>query len=185
MSKHFFKRLLPAFTTVKAHPKLQFFGELLHDPNLWHLNRRSLAGGMAVGLFVAFIPAPMQMAIAAAVAIYFRVNLPLSVSLVWISNPVTMPALLYIAYKIGALLLNIPVDPSLTFHLSSDWFFGTLARVWQPFLLGNLVLATLSSLSGYLIVSLMWRLQVGRLWQERREKRLLARQKCKLGNLQQ
>ncbi|OQW93640.1 MAG: ATP-binding protein [Beggiatoa sp. IS2] len=184
MSKQFFKRLLPSFTMVKAHPKLQFFGELLHDPNLWHLNRRSLAGGMAVGLFVAFIPVPMQMIIAAAVAIYFRVNLPLSVSLVWLSNPITMPPLFYITYKIGTLLLNIPVDPSLAFSLSSDWFLSTLSRIWQPFLLGSLIVATFCSLTGYLIVSLMWRLQVGRLWRERREKRLLARQRCKLGNLQ-
>ncbi len=183
MSKQFFKRLLPSFTMIKTHPKLQFFGDLLHDPNLWHLNRRSLAGAMAVGLFVAFIPIPMQMILAAAVAIYFRVNLPLSVSTVWLTNPITMPPLFYICYKTGTSMLNVPADPSLVFDLSTDWFLGTLSRVWQPFLLGCLVMATLSSLTGYLVVSLMWRLQVSRLWRERREKRLLARQKCKLGKL--
>jgi hypothetical protein len=185
MSKQFFKRLLPDFTAVKGHPKLQFFGKLLQDPNLWYLNRRSLAGGAAVGLFMAFIPIPMQMVVAAATAIYFRVNLPLSVSLVWITNPVTMPPLFYIAYRIGASVLDIPADPSFSFTLSSDWFLNALDRIWEPFLLGCLIMATLSALTGYLIVSLMWRLQVGRLWQERREKRSLARQKCKLGNLQQ
>ena len=48
------------------------------------------SGGMpmAVGLFVALMPIPLQMAVAAAIAILVRSNLPISVSLVWLTNPV-------------------------------------------------------------------------------------------------
>ncbi len=169
--KKFFKRSLPHPIHIKSHPTLQFFGELLHDPNLWHLNRRSLAGGMAVGLFIAFVPVPIQMLLAAALAIWFHVNLPLSVSLVWVTNPITIPPVLYFAYKLGTILLNIPRQ-EIEFTLSQEWFFQTLGYSWQPLLLGCFVLGTLSALTGYLLVNLLWRLQVTRLWQTRREERL-------------
>lgn len=170
MTKEFFKKKLP-LAKIKAHPKLQCFGKLLHDPNLWHFNRRSLSGGMAVGLFCAFVPIPMQMLLAAGIAILFRVNLPLSVSLVWLTNPVTMPPVFYFAYKLGAFLLGIKPRP-IAFDLTAEWFFNTLGNIWQPFLLGCFILGTISALLGYLSIQLMWRLQVGRLWQHRREQRL-------------
>jgi len=169
--KKFFKRSLPHVSHVKSHPKLQFFGELLHEPNLWHLNRRSLTGGMAVGLFIAFVPFPMQMLLAAALAIAFRVNLPLSVSLVWVTNPITIPPAFYFAYKLGSILLGLSIQP-VDFALSSEWLFNSLGNLWQPLLLGCFVLASFSALSGYLLINLLWRLQVSRLWQDRRKKRL-------------
>lgn len=182
--KKFFKRSLPPVSQFKSHPKLQFLGERLHDPNLWHLNRRSLAGGAAVGLFITFLPIPLQMLLAAAVAIFFRVNLPLSVSLVWITNPITIPPLFYFAYKLGTFLLGMPVQP-LKWSLSQDGLFNTLGTFWQPLLAGCLMLGVISALSGYLVVNLLWRLQVSRLWRDRRERRLkklLKAQKQKLGS---
>ncbi|MBA1330154.1 ATP-binding protein, partial [Candidatus Endoriftia persephone str. Guaymas] len=91
MPKHLIKRLTPDHEMIRNHRHLQCFGKLLHDANLWHLNRRSAAGAFAVGLFMAFIPVPFQMILAAGAAILFRVNLPLSVALVWVTNPITIP----------------------------------------------------------------------------------------------
>ncbi len=188
--KNFFKRSLPPVSQIKSHPKLQFLGTLLHEPNLWHLNRRSLAGGMAVGLFIAFVPSPMQMLLAATVAIYFRVNLPLSVSLVWITNPLTMLPIYYFGYKLGTVLLGQPALET-EFSLSQDGLFQMLWHSWQPLLLGCFVLSSLSALTGYLLVNLLWRLQVGRLWRERRENRIKLKKKLlavrklgPLGNMQ-
>jgi len=169
--KKFFKHRLPSVTKIKSHPNLQFFGTLLHDPNLWHLNRRSLAGGTAVGLFLAFLPLPMQMLSAAALAILFRVNLPISVSLVWVTNPVTIPPAFYFAYQVGASVLNRPLK-IVEINTSQEWLFQTLGHVWEPLLLGCLIVGTLSALIGYLTISLLWRVQVGRLWHTRRKSRL-------------
>ena len=169
--KKFFKHSLPRPAKIKSHPKLQFFGKLLHEPNLWHLNRRSLSGGMAVGLFIAFIPLPMQMLLAVAAAIWLRVNLPLSVSLVWITNPVTMPPLFYFAYKLGAVLLGIPTMET-EFSFSPEWLLYTLGNLLQPLLLGCLVLGTISAAIGYLAVNFLWRLQVIKLWKDRRKRKL-------------
>ena len=69
MAKHLIKRLIPDHEIVRGHKHLQIFGRLLHDPNLWHLNRRSAAGAFAVGLFMAFAPVPFQMLLAAGAAI--------------------------------------------------------------------------------------------------------------------
>lgn len=169
--KKFFKSSLPDVSKIKSHPRLQFFGTLIHAPNLWHFNRRALAGATAVALFIAFVPLPVQMLLAAALAIYFQVNLPLSVSLVWISNPVTIPPLFYFAYKLGTVLLGMPSVP-MEFNLSLEWLLNILDHSWQPMLLGCLLMGSLSALAGYWLVNLLWRLQVSRSWRERREKRL-------------
>ncbi|MDM8569836.1 DUF2062 domain-containing protein [Thiotrichales bacterium HSG1] len=169
--KQFFKNSLPLPSKIKSHPKLKFFGNLLHEPNLWHLNRRSLSGGMAVGLFVAFIPLPIQMLLAVAAAVWLKVNLPLSVSLVWITNPVTMPPLFYFAYQLGALILGIPIIET-EFSFSPEWLLYTLGNLLQPLLLGCLVLGIVSAAIGYLAVNFLWRLQVIKLRKERRNRKL-------------
>jgi uncharacterized protein (DUF2062 family) len=86
---------------------ITFLGTLLHDPNLWHLNRHSVARAMAVGLFAAFIPIPLQMLVAAILAITVRGNMPIAISLVWLTNPITMPVFIC-TYMTGAWLMNVP-----------------------------------------------------------------------------
>ncbi|MCE9969096.1 DUF2062 domain-containing protein, partial [Aeromonas salmonicida] len=89
MPKRIIKRWMPDQKTLKENKRLQLFGNLLLDNNLWHLNRRSAAGAFGVGLFMAWIPVPCQMLLAAGGAIACRVNLPLAVALVWLTNPIT------------------------------------------------------------------------------------------------
>lgn len=170
--KKFFKRSLPHISQMRSHPQLQFFGTLLHDPNLWHLNRRSLAGGMAVGLFIAFMPVPIQMLLAATLAIWFRVNLPLSITMVWVTNPITIPPLFYFAFQLGTILLGIPSGTETEFHFSQQWLLYILEHFLWPLSLGCFVLGTFSALTGYWLINFLWRLQVTRLWRKRREKRI-------------
>lgn len=166
MPKRLIKKFFPDPETIKEHKHLKVFGSLLYDPNLWHLNRRSFAGALAVGLFVAFIPLPTQMIIAAALAILFRVNLAISVATVWITNPITMPPMFYAAYWVGSWILNIPPDPG-AFEFSLDALMDNLGASWKPFLLGCFVLGTLSSILGYIIARAFWRLTVIKKWLKR------------------
>ena len=159
MAKKFFKRIMPDHDTIRHHKHLQIFGDLLHDPNLWHLNRKSVSGAFAVGLFMAFVPVPFQMVLAAAAAIPFRVNLPLSVGLVWVSNPITMPPLFYGAYKLGVWMLNWPETPFI-FEPTIEWLTTGLLHIWEPFLLGCFVLGSASAVLGFVFVRLLWRWQV-------------------------
>jgi uncharacterized protein (DUF2062 family) len=161
MPKKFIKRYMPDHRTVREHKHLQFLGKFLHEPNLWHLNRRSASGAMAVGLFCAFIPMPFQMVPAAALAILFRVNLPISIALVWITNPVTMPPITYFCYKVGAWVLGTPPQVW-TFEPSLAWVQQSMGTLLQPFLLGSFLVASAASVTGYLLVRGLWRLSVVR-----------------------
>ena len=48
MPRKFFKRYTPSVDKVREYKVLGVFGEALFHPALWHLNRRSAAGGVAV-----------------------------------------------------------------------------------------------------------------------------------------
>jgi len=171
MPKKIIKRWMPRHETVRDHPHLnKLFGTLLHDPNLLHLNRRSVSGAFFVGLFWAFVPVPMQMIFSAAAAIYFRVNLPISVGLVWITNPLTIPPIFFFCYKIGAMILDRPVVKH-TFELSWEWLGGELAHIWQPLLLGSLLVAVASALIGGFGIRLLWRINIVRQWEARKRRR--------------
>ena len=170
MPKKFLKKWMPDHEKVRKHPHLnKIFGKLLHDPNLLHLNRRSVSGAFFVGLFMAFVPLPTQMIFAAGVAIWLRVNLPLSVGLVWITNPVTIPPMFYFAYKVGAWTLHQPVS-NLEFELTWTWLSAELADKWEPFLLGCLICAVVSGLVGYGLIRLIWRLHIVRQWSTRKKR---------------
>lgn len=175
MPKRIIKRYIPDHRKIREHKHLRFFGALLHDPNLWHFNRRSVSGAMSVGLFAAFMPIPFQMVLAVALAIPFRVNIPISVGLVWLTNPVTMPPVFYAAYKIGAWILGEPMRPPVSFEISIDWMMQELMLIWQPFLLGSFILATASAVLGNVAVRLLWRLHVIRYIKRKRLKRQRAR----------
>ncbi|WP_017905782.1 DUF2062 domain-containing protein [Pseudomonas asplenii] len=170
MPRRLFKRYMPDPRSIREHKHLRFFGRLLHDPNLWHLNRHSVSRAMAVGLFAALMPIPLQMLLAAALAISLRGNLPIAVSLVWLTNPLTMPPIFYCTYKLGTWVMNVP-PRSLPDELTWAWISEQLSTLWQPFLLGSVLLGLLMAALGYCLTMGYWRWWVARQWQQRREQR--------------
>lgn len=178
MAKELIKKLLDKFVPdqefIKQHKSLQFLGEKLHQPGLWHFNRHSVSLAFAIGLFCAWIPTPTQMAISAAAAIFFGANLPLSVILVWMTNPLTMPPLFYFAYRVGLLFMNRP-EAGEEFQFTLSGLFSGLGGIWEPFLLGCLILGITSSTAGYFGVQYFWRQHVLNKWAERKESRLKAK----------
>ena len=155
MPRKFLKRFMPDPHEIKNNKVLSIFGSLLHDPNLWHMNRRSIAGAFMVGLFFAWWPVPFQMALAAGGAILLRTNLPMSVAVVWITNPLTMPPMFYFAYVVGTWIIDVPEVP-FVMELSIDWLMSELSVIWKPFLTGCLVLAVISSAAGYFVMNYVW-----------------------------
>ena len=138
------KRWLPEPDHIKEDRRFKILGELLHDPNIWHINRNSVSGAVAIGFACAWMPVPGQMLIAALMAIYFRKNLPLAAFSTWVTNPLTMGPAFYFAYWLGAQFLDTPAG-GLEVKLSLDWVFTELGARWRPFFLGCLIMAEFKS----------------------------------------
>jgi uncharacterized protein (DUF2062 family) len=171
MPREFFRKYMPNAHDIKHNKALRVFGTLLHEPNLWHLNRRSVSSAFAVGLFFAWWPVPMQMVLAAGGAIFFRANLPISCGLVWVTNPVTMPPMFYFAYLVGVRIIGAP-ERVFQFEASTSWLMSELHVIWKPFLTGCLTVAVVSAVLGYVTIELVWRYSI----RKRQNKRRLRRQ---------
>jgi len=167
------RRWTPTPEQVRDHPHLRRVAHLLHDAALWSLNRRTVSGAVGLGLFIAFVPVPLQMLVAAAVAITTRVNLPIAVAMVLVTNPLTVPPLYLAAYELGASLLERP-GPGFDTVPSLTWFLEAIGQVWQPLLLGLLVMGAVVGVIGYSAVRLLWRIHVMKNWGRRRARRLQA-----------
>lgn len=178
MPRRFIKRYMPDPEKVRTHKSLRILGTLLHHHNLWQLNRHSVARAVAVGLFCAFVPIPMQMLLAACIAIVVRSNLPISVGLVWLTNPVTMPPVFYATYKFGAWLMQVRPQP-MPDKLTLEWVGQLISTQWQPFLLGALLTGVIAAFLGYTLTMVYWRWWVRRSWKKRMERRRKIAEKKK------
>jgi uncharacterized protein len=170
MAKKFIRRYLPDADTIRAHRHLRVFVRWFQHPSLWHINRRGVAVGLAVGLFWAFMPMPLQMVPATGFALVLRGNVPAAIAGAWTTNPFTMAPAIFVCYEVGAWLLGVPVH-DLNFEMSWDWVESELLRVWQPYLLGSLVVGVVASAMGYFGIHLLWRWQVVRAWEQRSKRR--------------
>jgi len=121
---------------------------------------------MFIGLFTAFVPVPTQMILAAFIAILVRANLPISVLLVWVSNPITIAPLFYFAYKVG-LVVTGTESTQFVFELSWQWLTTGLAQVWLPFLVGCLVCGLFFGLLASTVTRYLWRWYVIHRWRKR------------------
>lgn len=180
MPRKFLRKYLPDADTVRSSRLVAPFAAWLHHPNLWHLNRRSVPGAVAIGLFCGLIPGPLQMLTALALAIPLRKNLPVALLTTLYTNPFTIVPLYLLAYAYGQLLLGgaqgaAPVEPFLW-----DWadFTGSLRGLsaWmlalgKPLALGLVALALTLAAVGYFAVDFAWRAYVVTAWRARARRR--------------
>lgn len=171
MPRKFIKRYLPSRKSFHEASQLRPFHRFFGNPCLWHLNKRTVSGAVAIGLFSAYLPMPLEMLFAAMLAIIFKVNLPISVSLVWVSNPITWIPLYGAGYLLGAKILGIEVPDE---ALTMGWLLSQVVPLW----LGSLILGSLLSLTGYLATRALWRLHILRSWEKRRMDRCGGKDKC-------
>jgi uncharacterized protein (DUF2062 family) len=170
MPRSFIRKYLPSPSDLRANPTLRPLGRRLQNPEIWHLHRRSVAGAMFTGLFCAFLPVPGQMLIAGGIAVVARCNLPLSVALVWITNPITIPPIFFFTYKLGAWLLDWEIIVH-EFVPTFAWLAQQVGQIWQPLLLGSLLCGWVAGVTGFVLTRVVWRLHVIGRWRARRGRR--------------
>jgi len=174
-----FRRFLPHHETVKSQRWLKPFGSWLQHPDLWHLHRRPVAGGVAIGLFCGLIPGPLQMISAALLAVLFRANLPVALITTLYTNPFTIVPLYAVAYELGAWVSGVRSGAAVE-HLafpemhSHSWpgeLWAWMQMLGKPFLIGLPLLASSLAIIGYFVVRVAWYLSVVWKWRARRRRR--------------
>lgn len=169
MPRRIIKKYMPDPKQLQQQKSLRFLGKLLDDPGLLHLTRKSVANAFMVGLFCAFIPMPFQMVLAAALAMLLHCNLPISVGLVWVSNPVTMPVLFYGTYSVGAWMMGLTPQP-MPSELTLEWLGQLLNDAWKPLYLGSITVGIMIALLSNLCIRLLWRWHVSKSWKKRQKR---------------
>lgn len=137
----------------------------VRKPALWCFECDCVARGVAVGLFVAFLPVPFQMLIAVLFAMISRANLPIAVALTWVSNPLTFGPLTYLTYFVGTLITGEKVTTVSIEDLR--WNFENFSTLWSTFVtwlsqfgkvffIGLPFVALGSAIIGYLAIIICW-----------------------------
>ena len=183
------KAWLPTPETLRTNRWLRWMGPTLQHPRLWHFSRKGIAMGLALGIFFGLLIPVAQMPLAAAAAVVLRANLPMAVASTLVTNPVTFGPVYYGAYHLGKAILGQPAPSEAQVSAFLDktlkepeselgvWerFLQSLRRlatVGKPLVVGLAILATLSGIVVYFLISAIWTLRVR--WS--RAKRLRARE---------
>lgn len=172
MSRFSLQKLIPSTETLKQSKSLRFLGKFLDNPNLFHMNRRSVSKAFFWGIFIGLLPPiPIHTPAAATAALLSRCNLPLILAVVWVSNPITIPIIMFAFYHLGRLILQLEPAPGIEF--SWAWLHHEFEIIWKPYLVGSLVGASISAAIAYILSNYIWRLKVKRKWRKRQLERNL------------
>ena len=167
MIKNVIKRLFPKLDAVKEEKILKIFGPAVLQPNLWHINKKSVSRGFAIGAFCAFLPIPGQMILAAFLSITFAANIPIAVILTWITNPITFTPIFYFAYKIGKVFF----DSRISYNVDENEMdiLSNIMHIWEPVLVGSIILSIVGSAIAYVIIRVYWRYYIIKIWSKRKK----------------
>ena len=116
-------------------------------------NREMVSKSVLIGVFLAFLPIPLQMLVVIVLMRFLKFNVPVAIALCWISNPLTMPFIFYIEYLVGGFLLNIEIE---TIQISVEWFNNNFQDIFIPLYFGALVVASFVSISFYFLINYLW-----------------------------
>ncbi len=139
----------------KTASKIDALLEKYHLPTgYFGTNRRSMTRGIAIGWFWGSIPMPMQMAGVMAATPFAKFNVPIAIAVVWLSNPITYPALFYGEYLIGNVLLgHESIDGvQLTLH----WFHAHWGQIATSLYVGAFFVATVVNAAVYVLINRLW-----------------------------
>ncbi len=135
------------------------------------INRKSVTRGLLIGLFWGFIPMPMQMLAVLAMTPFVKFNVPVAFSMVWLSNPITMPLMYYMEYKTGLLLLGS--DGLKDIALTLEWFQNHWDDIVLPLYVGTIPYAAGVSFLIYVVANRLWIMSVRRHQKKTRSKKSL------------
>lgn len=143
--------------TSKSEKLKAFIEKSKVPPEFLLPNRKMISRGVFLGMFIAFIPMPMQMAAVLLFMPFFRFNVPIALAMCWITNPFTMPPMYYVEYHFGSFLLGMKTQPV---ELTLEWFSNNLDDIFIPLYFGALIFSIVGSILGYWAVNHFWKSSV-------------------------
>jgi uncharacterized protein len=178
MGKQFVKRFLPDREKIAQIRVLRWLGPTLLNPDLWHVSRRSIAVGLAIGLFFGFMIPVAQIPFAAVVAIFMRANLAIAAASTLVTNPFTFAPIYFVGYQLGdfilgnadAALADTSLEQAQQIASGATEWVGMITGAGAPLFLGLFVLAITSATLAYFGVNLAWRAGVVLRMRKRRQR---------------
>ena len=170
MPRRFFRKFAVKRQEFGEKWFLSPFRHLMHDHRLWSIRRKNVVPAVALGVFVAFMPFPGHPIWATFAALGLRINIPISAITTFISNPLTMGPMYAGAYLFGCWILGLE-PTSFDFEMSFDWVTHTLVNIWQPMLLGCVLIGTTAASVAYVTLDLIWRSSLGTYKDRKRRQR--------------
>ena len=122
-------------------------------------NRQMISRAVFIGIFIAFIPMPMQMLAVVAFMPLFKFNVPIGIAMCWLSNPFTMPPMYYMEYLTGSFILGIKPEPV---EMTLEWFSNNLDNIFIPLYAGTAIYSVIGSFLAYSAVNYFWKSSVER-----------------------
>ena len=159
-----------AFKKKSSGSKLDKFIEKHNLPREYlSINRKSVSRGVLVGLFWGFVPMPMQMLAVMAITPFLRFNVPVAISMVWLSNPFTMPPMYYMEYLTGNFILGR--EGLSDIEISMDWFSENWDNIVIPLYTGAAFYSIVVSSLVYFLINRLWIASVRKEKSEKDKKR--------------
>ncbi|MDH4126161.1 MAG: DUF2062 domain-containing protein [Gammaproteobacteria bacterium] len=146
------------------------FRHLLHDHSLWSIRRRTVVPAVGLGTFIAFLPIPGHILVAVLGSLWLRCNIPVAALTTFIVNPVTIGPVYLFSYLVGAKLLGLAPVP-FNIELSIHWMTTTFLSIWQPLILGCVLVGSIAALTSYVMLDVFWRFSLGEYKTRKRKQR--------------
>ncbi len=145
---------------TSKHEKLKsFIKKYKIPPEYLSTNRRMVSKAVFFGLFIAFIPMPMQMLAVVALMPFVKFNVPIALAMCWFSNPLTMPPMYYMEYLTGSFFLGTEIAPV---EMNLTWFSENIDAIFVPLYTGALFYSVVGSSFSYWFVNHFWKESVHR-----------------------
>ncbi|MHA3890997.1 DUF2062 domain-containing protein [Acinetobacter sp. GXMZU3951] len=176
MAKKFFQSWLPSPEKVNQLKFMRIFGQRTLNPVLWYVNRKSISQAVFIGTFWGILPVPFHSVFIVLTVLLIEVNLPLSLTLAWLSNPLTVVPILYLGFWLGSKIFQVNmIDQDMilgVLHQIINWIknfgHGHIDFHLAKILLTGLVLeALLAACLFYICTRVIWRWTVLRKWHKR------------------
>ena len=167
-SRHWRDRLIASLPNREAlctHPWLRPVAGRMLDPQLWRFQHESVARGLAVGTFWAFVIPFAQIVVAVVHCTRLRANIPAAAAMTMLTNPLTIGFWLWLAYQLGAWVLGEPLGHTMA---TAGGVTSWLAAFGWPTVLGMGLFAIGGAALVYGSTKLLWRLHI---WLKRRARR--------------